>query len=172
MDKKFAYADDTDKSYGIAGMVISLNISEAEDALDHLNLDGDEDGSFCLDPRYTLAPAGGSTAQAWHRMVDRYRLFISLVVSNIMCRHYVHRRLQLENYLIKDMRPLFTEEGHTFCALDDDEIDKIYRSVLSDMVRLYASPRIHDIARRYATALLSRRSLSHSEAFELLQSLL
>lgn len=172
MDKKFAYADDTDKSYGIAGMVISLNIADAEDALDYITLDDDRDTSFSLDSRFTLAPSAPSTAAVWRRMVDRYRLLINLVVSNIVCRRQVYRRLALEQSLIDEMRELISEEGRTFCSLDNDEIDRLYRHILSDQTRIFSSPRIHDIVRRYSAALLQQRHLSHSEAFELLQSLL
>lgn len=174
MDRKFAYTDDTDKSYGIAGMVLSLNITEAEDALDYITLDnGESETSFGLDSRYTLPVAdGATTSRAWHSMVKRYQLLVNLVVSNILCRRYVYRRLGADNQVIGEMYELIAPEGRTFCSLEDDEIKRLYRSIVAETSRIYSSPRVHDIARRYAEALRERRRLSHSEAFELLQSLL
>lgn len=171
MDKKFAYADDTDKSYGIAGMIISLNIAEAEDALDYASLDDPQ--SLRLSSHYTVVPVpGASIADSWHRMVARYRLMVNLLVSNVICRTCTYRREPIKRSVYDDLRSLIAEEGHSFCSLDDDEIDTIYNKVVNDAGRIFTSPRVSDIARRYSASLLQRRRVSHSEAFELLQSLL
>ncbi|MGM9871094.1 MAG: hypothetical protein ACI31E_04805 [Muribaculaceae bacterium] len=172
MDNKFAYIDETDKSYGIAGMVITLNIVEAEDALDYISLEQGEP-SFALDRRYTLDnPSGATVARTWHNIVSRYKLMVNLVVNNILCRRCVLHRNSIDNAIVSDMRALIADEGRTFCSLDDDEISNIYRSAVREASNIFASPRVHDVARRYAEAIMKRRHLSHSEAFELLQSLL
>jgi len=169
----FTYADETDKSYGIAGMVISLNIAEADDALDYVSLDNDGESSFRLSQAYTsVMPQGASVSDTWHRMVSRYKLLMSLVLANVFCRRCVYRREAIDRPLISDVLALVSDEGHSYCSLDDDEIDHLYRRTANDMAQVFSNPKVHDIARRYARALMQRRHLSGSEAFELLQSFL
>ncbi len=173
MEKTFTYADETDKSYGIAGMVISLNIAEADDALDYVSLDDDGESSFRLSQTYTMTmPQGASVSDTWHRMVSRYKLLMSLVLANVFCRRCVYHREAIDRPLVSDVLSLVSEEGHSYCSLDSDEIDHLYRRTANDMARVFSNPKIHDIARRYAAALRQRRHLSGPEAFELLQSFL
>lgn len=174
MERKFAYTDETDKSYGLAGMVITLNIADSEEALEYVALDGSGDGaSLGISAEYTSFPVPGSTvSERWHRMIGRYQLLMQLVLGNVLCRRCVYRRETIDRSLLEDVQSVVAEEGRSYCQLEEDEINHLFGRVAGEMAQVFANPRVHDVARRYTTILSRRRRLSGAEAFELLQSLL
>ncbi len=172
MSTPFTYADEADKAFGLTGMVICLNVCDADHALESLTLDAAADEeTFVIDSHYT---DGGecSPAAPWRALVEQYKLLCSLAASNVLCRMLVHRHRGFTNDTARQLRDQVSDTGRDMCDLADDEIDDIFTRSLGQMMRVFREPQVHTIATRYAAALRQRRSMSRAEAFELLQSLL
>lgn len=172
MDSKFIYADENDKSYGITGMIISLNVLESDDMLHGVSLDSERGDSisftpdffFCSNPRY-------SAKIAWKEMVKQYQLLTGLVIGNVLCRYNVSRRQRPGRQVLADLRSLISYEGHDMCSFDDDEIDAIFNKTFGYLDNVFSNRQVHTLAHGFVDILKKRRTMSGSEVLEEFQQL-
>lgn len=172
MDSKFIYADENDKSYGLTGMIISLNVLDSDDMLREVSLDnarGDSisftpDFFFCSNPRY-------SAKIAWKEMVKQYQLLTGLVIGNVLCRYSVSRHARPDRRTLADLKALIADEGHDMCSFDDDEIDEIFDKTFGYLDNVFSNRSVHSLADSFVAVLRQRRTMSGSEVLEEMQQL-
>lgn len=167
------YADETDKSYGLAGMAISLMAWNAEQWLESISIDADADEGMRMSADYylTLAPRVGAKA-VWEQSLKRFQIAAAMTVANVACRELSrHRHGSLPAAADSDLRKALTREGAELCALDDDEVSRIYGKSLSYCSRLFTHPGVNSLADRLAEALRQRRTMQSTEVFEILAPL-
>ncbi len=94
MKRHFSYTSETDRSYGIAGMALMMNIWDKEDMLRSISLDG-IDIEFA--PEFFCSPNPNVSAKAvYAEMLSQYQILSGLVISNILCRYRVNRCVDLD----------------------------------------------------------------------------
>ena len=167
------YADETDKSYGLAGMAISLVAWDAEEWLDAIDLDAKADEAMRMSTEFylTIAPHVGAKA-VWEQALKRFQLTAAMTVANVACRHLAYRgHASMPNDADSALRSLLYDEGADLCSLEQDEVSRVYGRSLTYCDRLFSHPGVRQLAETLAGELRSRRALSASEIFELLAPL-
>lgn len=167
------YVDETDKSFGLAGMAISLLAWDAKEWLDAIDLDAapDEAVRMSADFYLTTAPRVGAKA-VWEQTLTRFRLTVAMTVANVACREMARRgHRQLSTEIDSALREALTEEGANLCGLDDDEVCRIYGKALTYCGRLFSHPGVKQLAESCSDALCDKRSMSATEIFEVLAPL-
>ena len=84
------YTDETDKSFGLAGMAISLMVWDAETLLDHIDIDSGPDSAMHMAPEFYLSPTVSAKAM-WTHNLRRFEIVSAMLVANVACRHLVNR---------------------------------------------------------------------------------
>ena len=165
MKRHFSYTSETDRSYGIAGMALMMNIWDKEDMLRSISLDG-IDIEFA--PEFFCSPNPNVSAKAvYAEMHSQYQILSGLVISNILCRYRVNRCVDLDAEELSTLHDYLCGEGSDICSLDTDESSSMFKKIYSYFGEVYSTSRVHYTARRIATELVSRRTLSGVEVDEL-----
>lgn len=169
---KLSYADDRDKTYGVAGMAITIVALDAEDYLDGINLDGDPGEHILMS--HDFASKGNPRMSAkivWEQTLKDLRLWTSMALGNVVCRRYVlaHRGLTTSDQT--ELRSALRRDAEEHCGLDSDESDRLFDSCLGYVDRIFRHQGVLPIADSFARTLAERRTLTASEAIDILASL-
>lgn len=176
MDKSnesLKYADEIDKSFGLAGMAISLMAWDAEEWLEAIDLDAEPDSAMVMSGEFYLAHAPKVGAKAvWEQTLTRFRLTAAMLVANVACRELARRgHSRLDDSTDAALRRALTSEGAELCSLEDDEVSRIYGKALTYCVRLFSHSGVRQLAETLAASLRERRTLPAAEIFALLAPL-
>ena len=112
-----------------------------------------------------------SAKTAWNQLLKNYNLGMGMVMSNLLCRHLVHSRHELPTELRDFLHGLAVDEGRESCSLDDDEIERLFEKNFSYLNRVFSHRGVQAVAHDFASALLSRRSMSRLDVLEQLAAL-
>lgn len=165
------YADRTDKSFGLAGMAISLMAWDAEGTLSHIDLDAAAEEALRMAPDYYLSPVASAKA-IWDNNLRRFQLSSAMLVANVMCRNMVHKHCQVIPSTIDDtMRAAVIDEGESLCQLEAEEAVRVYSKAFAYCHRLFSHPEVAHLAEGLSGELCQRGRLSATEVFEILAPL-
>ena len=165
---KLKYADERDKSYGIAGMAIAVVAYDSESMLASVSMDAEpgyavEFGSefyFSGNPRL-------SAKIAWTEIIKHFRLATGLLVANAMSRHYVQHRRRLPADVVDALRRAVQECGSDDeTQLDADEIDVVLEKNMDFFDRLFQMSAVHEVTHALADELVRRRTFSAAEVVD------
>ncbi len=168
----FTYTDDNDKSYGLTGMVISLNVWDQSEMLQEVNLDNGEGYSITFTPDFYFNGNPRYSAKlAWNEMVGQYKTLLALVLGNIVCRNMAQHHRYLSEDCRREVYDLVADEGRESCSLEKDEIDNLFNNTLQYLEGLYSKAQMTMFAQRFAKELVQRRHMTASEINDLIQYL-
>jgi hypothetical protein len=172
MKADLKYSDENDKCYGLAGMAISIVALDKESLIESMSLDAEpgEAVKFASEFYFSGNPTF-SARIAWNEILQHFQLSAAMMISNIMCRAYVHRHKNIPDDVRASMLKLIADEGHDSCSLDDDEISTLFSKNYNYLHRLFNHRGVQDVARKFAKTLAERRSLSRSEVIDELRAL-
>ncbi|MDE6121329.1 MAG: hypothetical protein K2F63_06025 [Muribaculaceae bacterium] len=166
------YAGDKDKAYGLAGMAVSLVALDGEEYLAGIYIDREPSEAFALDRVFGLKGNPRMSAKIlWEQAVKELRLSASVALGNLVCRRYLLDRKGVGRDETEAIRRAVRQEASQHCELDFDEADRIFDHCLSYADRLFRHSGVQSVATGFADHILSRRSMTASEALELLASL-
>ncbi len=167
MKRHFAYKSETDRTYGIAGMALVMDIWDQESMLRGISLDGESDMEFA--PEFFCCTNQNFSAKtAYADMLRQYQMLSGLVISNILCRYRVNRCVDLNAEELSTLHSYLCDQGADICSLDTDESTAMFKKIYSHLTDVYSTSRIHYAARRIADELVKRRHLSGVEVDELI----
>lgn len=170
--EKFRYTDDTDRAYGAAGMAIGLVVYDGDDILYSINLDAGVADMLTLSPDFFFAGNPGVSAKAaWTQLVKNFNLGVAMLISNMMCRHMVHSGREVPAELARELKALAHDEGAGACALEADEVDRLFDKSYNYLWRVFSHRGVQAVAHDFASTLATRRTLSRLEILEQLHSL-
>jgi hypothetical protein len=166
------YTDEIDRSFGLAGMAISMIVWDGEEILSAVSLDNPMGEGLELAPEVRFAGNPHfSPRSAWQQQVKRLELSAAMIMGNAMCRAYVNRQRSVSSKVNASLKALVRDEARSVCSLDDDEIDAIYNKTYSYLERLFAHDGVAALAREFARELCDKRRLSAAETIERLHAL-
>lgn len=172
MKGQLKYSDETDKSYGLAGMAISIVVLDGEEYLDHISIDASPDRTVALsNDFYFIGNPRLSAKIAWNEILKHFQLSAGMVISNLICRNYVQHRRKLTPDIIDELRMVVRDEAKENCSLDSDESDALFEKSLNYFDRLFSYEVVHEVARDFASAIISRRTMNSHEVIEQLRRL-
>lgn len=167
-----SYSDERDKTYGITGMAITLVVLDGENYLSRIDLDAEADS--CLEMSHDFGFKGNPRMSAkivWEQTLRDLRLTASMALGNIACRRYFLNHRSLSGSDTRSLRDALVQDATEHCGLERDETDRLFDSCLNYVDRIFRTRGVSDIAVAFANELSSRRSMSGSEAAEILSQL-
>ena len=172
MSSKLRYTDEKDKSYGLAGMAISMFVLDGEEYLNGMSIDAPVgEGVDLSQDFYFIGNPRLSAKIAWNEILKHFQLSAGMVISNVMCRNYVQHRRKLNSELVDALKAFVREEAKENCSLDEDESDAIFEKSLNYFDRLFSYARVHEIANDFASAIVAQSSMTVQEILEQLRNL-
>lgn len=172
MNSRLKYIDEKDKSYGLAGMAISMVVLDGEEYLNGISMDAPVGEGIDLSPEFYFVGNPRLSAKiAWNEMLKHFQISSVMILSNIMCRNYVQHRRKLTSELINDLKSFVREEARDNCSLDEDESDVLFDKSISYFDRLFSYARVHEIAHDLAASLVKQRHMTSQEVIEQLRQL-
>lgn len=172
MIENLKYSDDRDKSYGVAGMAVTLVAMDGESLLAAVSLDSAPGQSMQFTPDYYFNGNPRLSARiAYNHILGHLRLTAAMAVGNVICRSYVGRRRAVDSDAVDALRTVVRDEAMDTCSLDADEADALFEKHYSYFDRLFRHQGVVRIASEFADRLHSCRSMSAAEVFECLAEL-
>lgn len=166
------YTDDRDRCYGLTGMAMSIVVMNGEEMLAAIDMDAPADEMMKFTPQYYFAGNPRLSARlAWNEIVEHYQLTMAMLVSNVLCRYYVHRREEITPELLKLVHEYLVDEGTDTCQLGEDEINTLFNKHFSYMQRLFRHQGVQTVVDDFARQLIKRRQMSINEIIECFQPL-
>ena len=164
------YVDDKDKSYGLAGIAVSLFIYESDEFISSLSLDSEDE--ICFVPEfYVAANTDFSPKSVWAYRLKQYEMFIAMTCGNYLCRQLVLNKKSVDPFAKAELRKIIVEEGKNVCCLGDDEIDGIFNKGYFNMQKVFSHPGVQTVVNNFADKLENQRELSHDDIMTLFHSL-
>lgn len=171
MHEHLKYVDEQDKSYGIAGMAVSLVISEADDIIREISLDG-EDDAISFSPEFHFSGNPRFSARTiFNDNVKYFQLSIGMMMSNVICRSYALKGRGVTSEVVRELRFIAREEGLKSCSLDDDEVDVLFNKSYNYFESLFSNKAVQNLVDKFAKTLKENRHLSSDEIIDILGQL-
>lgn len=162
------YKDDTDRCYGVAGMALAAFILDYEKYISSVSIDRHDIESVEFTPDFFItAPENISAKTSWQHTLNQYRIIISMMISNVMCRSMVRERMEVERARHDAMISMLHDYTRQ-CQLEDDEAEQLFDQHFDYLNRAYHNSQLHAVARRVVDELSSRHILYHSDLTDLL----
>ncbi len=170
MNNTLKYIDERDKSYGIAGMAISLIACDCEDYLASVSIEKDEESVSMVQNFHFCGNSNLSVKNAWNDLLREFQLASCMLIGNVMCRSMLSGNI-LDRNSIDLIRDIIKSFGKDSLSLEDDEIESIYNKNYKYYNKLFSHPTVATIARDFATSLRMQRRMSAAEVMEELHRL-
>ena len=165
------YQNEDDKAYGLAGMAIALAALDALDRVAGVSLDSDGPMVTFSNEFYFSGSPSVSPKSTWNALLHNYYITSAMVVSNLMSRSLVRLKQEVPDEIRLRVREEIGAEGRDTCALEDDEIENLYRKTTTYMRRIFGNSRLHPAIDDFARALSCRREMSGLEIIDELRRL-
>lgn len=171
-ESSLRYADERDKSYGIAGMTITLVACDGEESLAEIHLDAEPGECMVMSHAFGLKGNPRMSAKiVWHQTLNDLRLSTSMALGNIVCRRYILGGRGLSPSDTAQLRSAVLADAAEYCSLDEDESGRLFDSCLGYVDRIFRQRAVAGVVEAFAEQLTHRRSMTASEAIELLAGL-
>lgn len=165
------YTDDTDRSYGVAGMAVSAFIFDKEEYIASVSTERRDFEAVEFTPEFFIASADGLLPKAqWKHTLHQLELISSMLISNVMSRSMVRNRQELDIAHHDAMLDVLADYA-TDCQLDDDEMEELFNSQYQYLNRAYHNSRVHDIIKYLVDKLSTQHTLNHSDLRDILSGM-
>lgn len=168
MEAKFTYSDETDRSYGLTGMAVTMAVWSDGDNILEINLDRNDEPVTFIPEFYFSGSPRCSAKDVWALMAKHFQLAIGMAQGNLLCRRLVNQNTMPGEDETRALLELAEQEGLDTCGLEKDEVDALWNKSYRTLVRVFGHDGVGRIASNFASELRSRRQLSRNEMAELL----
>lgn len=163
------YKDDTDRSYGVAGMALAAFILDYEKYIASVSVERRGLDAVEFSPDFYMAAAGESISPkaSWAHVIEQYQIIASMLISNVMCRSMVRNHAELGISYHDAMLDALYDYAKE-CQLEADEAEELFDKHYQYLNRAYHNSRLHVAAQRLVDELSSRHTLLHSDLCDIL----
>lgn len=171
MSKRFTYNDETDRSYGLTGMAVTMAVWSDNDEILDIDIDRTDEPVAFTPGFYFSGNPSCSAKDVWEMMTRHFQLAMGMAQGNLLCRRLVGQNVMPADDEADALRNAAEEEGLEVCGLEKDEVDALWNKSYRSLVRVFGHSGVGSIAGHFASELRSRRRLERSEIAELLRDL-
>ena len=168
MTNTLIYIDETDRSYGLSGMAVTLAALNSEEKILEINIDRSPDPIDFVPDFYFFGNPRFSAKHVWDELAQNFQLSLAMALGNLLSRRQVGADAALTDLEIQTLREIAEDEGAEICGLEADEFEEIWDKDLRYVQRIFSIPSVRRLTRALAEELRQRRSLSRHEFLELL----
>ena len=161
-----SYLNEDDRAYGIAGMMVALATLDAIDRVASVSIDAKGPMVEFSHAYYFSGSPSISPKSTWDNLVSNFHITTSMVVGNVLARSIVRLKEEAPQDIFNEIFTQVVEEGQETCALQTDEIERLYNHALSKALRVFRNPRVHPAVDELARVISLRRNLSGREIFD------
>ncbi|MCH5228589.1 MAG: hypothetical protein J1F12_01160 [Muribaculaceae bacterium] len=161
-----SYLNEDDRAYGLAGMMIALANLDAIDRVANVTIDTDGPMVEFSHAYYFSGSPSISPKSTWDNLVANFHITTSMVVGNVLARSLVRLKEEAPKDIMKEIYDIVLEEGQETCALEDDEIERLYDHAMARALRVFRNPRMHSAIDEFARIISLKRSFSGREIFD------
>lgn len=165
------YLNEDDRAYGLAGMTISLAALDAIDRVASVSLDADGPMVNFTHAYYFAGSPSMSPRASWEILISNFNLTTAMILANVMARTLVRSKREVPEDTLNRIYKEVETEGMETCALEADEVERLYNRALSYTRRIFRNPRLHPAIGELARTISLRRTLSGTELRDELQLL-
>lgn len=169
MDKQtlsLQYLNEDDRAYGLAGMMIAVANLRAIDRVAMVSIDADGPMVEFSHEYYFAGSPSISPKSTWDNLVENFHLTTSMVLANVMSRSLVRLKEETPQDILKEIYSQVEMEGKTTCALEEDEIERLYNNALTRTKRIFKNPILHPAIEELAHVISKKRNLSGREIYD------
>ena len=160
------YLNEDDRAYGLAGMMIAIANLRALDRIAMVSLDADGPMVEFSHEYYFSGSPSISPKSTWDNLVENFHLTTSMVLANVLSRSLVRLKEEAPQDILKNIYSLVELEGKDTCALEEDEIERLYNNALSRTTRIFRNPIFHPAIYELAHIISKKRNLSGREIYD------
>ena len=171
-DSSLRYSDERDKTYGIAGMAITIVALDGEKYLSGISLDAEPGEHIAMS--YDYGMRGNPRISAKNNMGTGCQRPATVHINGTRqhCLPPVRSRHRpLGSADTEAIRLAVRSEAGTHCELDNDEADRLFDGCLSYVLRIFRHPGIQEVAHSFCGRSHSDVRCRAAEVTELLSSL-
>lgn len=172
MEEKLSYRNEDDKCYGATGMAIGVVVFDGEDMVSAVSLDADPSEIIEFANEFYFSGNPGLSAKtSWNQVLSNYNLSMAMLISNVMCRWIVLEGDTLKPSMRQRLHDIVADEGRDTCALEDDEINRLFDKNYAYLHRVFNHQGVQSIAHDFARELKRQRRFTRAEIIEQLRAL-
>lgn len=172
MENNFKYSSEDDKCYGIAGMAVGMVVWDCENLMTSISVDAPADESIEFVPEFYYSANQNLSAKAvWNKTLERYQLYMGVLICNVMCRNIVLNRSFVGEKVKKQLYSCLEEEGKDSCSLESDEIKRLFDKNYDYVYRIFSHHGVQEIVHDFVRRLKEQRRLSRAEVVDGLRAL-
>lgn len=161
-----SYQNEDDRAYGLAGMLVALANLDAIDHVANVSIDSQGPMVEFSHAYYFVGSPSISPKSTWDNLVSNFHLTTSMVVGNILARSLVRLKEEAPEDIMREVYSQVEEEGRDTCALENDEIERLYEHALHKALRVFRNPRVHPAIDEFARIISVKRNLTGREIFD------
>ena len=161
-----SYLNEDDRAYGLAGMMVALANLDAIDRVANVSIDAEGPMVEFSHAYYFAGSPSISPKSTWDNLVSNFHITTSMIVGNVLARSLVRLKEETPKEILDEIYAQVEEEGRDTCALENDEIERLYEHTLSRALRIFRNPRVHPAIDEFARVISVKRSLSGREIFD------
>lgn len=169
MDKQpltLQYLNEDDRAYGLAGMMIAIANLRALNRIAMVNMDAEGPMVEFSHEYYFSGSPSISPKSTWDNLVENFHLTTSMVLANVLSRSLVRLKEEAPQDIFKDIYSQVELEGKDTCALEEDEIERLYNNALTRITRIFRNPIFHPAIDELAHIISKKRNLSGREIYD------
>lgn len=170
MRERLRYVDERDKCIGLAGMVVSVFVSKADERICSISLDDDEGISFVPELLFTGNPAL-SLRKAFAKRVEQFKMEASMFVANVLSRARINYGGGVSDSMAREIFDILKAEGIAHYSLEADEVEYITEDIWHKMESVFANQKVCDVTASISNTLGARRTIYSADVLQLLESL-
>lgn len=164
------YKDEADKSLGIAGMAISLFLSDNEHYLAQVSLEEGENAISMGEEFFFIGNPRISAKIAWKEFFKQFQIMSGLMIGNVVCRCYASGK-PVSREMVGATKSALLQQAREYCSLEEDESDTVFRRSYDYYNQAFAHPTVCTVARDLASKLRLQRRLTSGEVIDILRQL-
>ena len=161
-----SYLNEDDRAYGLAGMMVALANLDALDRVATVSIDSEGPMVEFSHEYYFSGSPSISPKSTWDNLVANFHITTSMIVGNVLARSLVRLKEEAPEEVMTEIYSRVEEEGRDTCALENDEIERLYGHALTRAMRIFRNPRLHPAIDEFARIISLKRSLSGREIMD------
>jgi len=171
-NSQLKYSDERERTYGLAGMVLSLVVTEDTPPFDEVNLDAPLGEAIAIDSTPLMQYSEASDiSRAFRRNLRGLQLGARMTFSNVLSRYTILRHSELGKEDYKSLYDVLHDYALDTCSLEDDEARQLIEQEYEYTGKIFRHPSVVSILTSLADNLGRRRRLSRHDIVDMVSRL-